>query len=452
MPPKLGSRSLWKRLVVSRFPMKLLVPALLMALLSGCATKNVSYWSETKDGQGPAQIPNTQDPEFFSRLRVIEFDEQGDYWNIKQLRATRDMIDECKKPPLVVTYIHGWQNNGKPTNGDLNSFNEFLKKLQKTAIGRKKDICGVFIAWRGEGVEPFIPQLNVPRYLTFWSRKSATERIAGIPLSRTLTVICQDAHKQGGTAILTGHSFGGRVLERTFGQWLAVEGSLNKKFESIADLVVLINPASESLYAYQLKQALGNRAPSERPVIVSITSKSDGATKGIWALAARARTLTKGRGEFRPYYRGREKMKEDQYTYVNQTAGHDNRQYTHLLKKAPITAPGHPGSALSWNITKATKEFFYISGPGENDLQGYKLVPVNTVEGAYQTVNGGYWIFQVPDHILHDHGGYPDMGGIFNSQMVDLLGAVMKISNPQNSSRPPSVSLAPADKPAGIGQ
>jgi len=433
--------------------MKFLLLAMLMAFLSGCATKNTSYWSATRDGQGAAQLPHEKDKNFFKRLRVIEFDEQGDYWNPKQVRAAQDMIDQCERP-LVVTYIHGWQNNGRPTNGDLESFNKFLQKLEGEGIGKKRQVCGVFIAWRGEGVEPFLAPVNIPRHLTFWSRKSATDRVASIPLSRTLTLLCEETHRNNGNIILMGHSFGGRVLERTFGQWLAVEGTRKKEVESIADLVVLINPASESLYAYKLKQSLHKMPENARPVIVSITSKSDTATKNRWAEAANIRAFLKGGNEFRPYYRTKKHVQEDQQTFVNQTAGHDDRQWTHWLKEVPLREYLRPRSMFSWNVSHATKEYFFIRTKNGGH-KAYALVPIPRDAGpakVWQTSVGGYWVFQVEDDVLHEHGGITDTGGLFNPQMVDLLGAVVSMTKAKDAASPPTISLAPVDSVAPLGR
>lgn len=418
---------------------------LISALLAGCAAPNVSYWSEGKDGRGKVLIPNDQDPKFEPRLRVVEFDEQGDFWNANQVRSAQDMIDDCKRP-LLVTYIHGWLNNGKPTNHDLENFNVFLKKLNDTAIGRKMQVCGLFIAWRGEGVRPEWKWLKVPYYGTFYSRKSATERVANIPLSRTLTVLSEEAHRKlGGKAIIIGHSFGGRILERTFGQWLAVEGSRNSNVESIADLVLLINPANESLYACEIKQALRGRPREARPVIVSLTSESDSATKGAWKRSADLRKAVKGSNEFRNYYRNGKT--ENQYTFVDKTAGHDVRQFTHWLKEVPITETYVRDNFLGWNISKAKREYFLIKAK-DGTKKAYKLEPIpeNGGPGDYQTPFGGYWVIQVPDDILHEHGGDPKTGGIFNAQMTDLIGAIAKVSKASEAGPPPSLSLAPIEK------
>jgi len=425
--------------------MKNFITALCLALLSGCASPNVSYWSESKDGRGKALVPSEVDPAFFPRLRVVEFDEQGDFWNPAQVRLAQDMIDGCRRP-LLITYVHGWLNNGKPTNDDLRNFNAFLKRLSETAIGQKMQVCGVFVAWRGEGVRPEWKWLKIPYYGTFYSRKSATERVANVPLSRTLTVLSEEAHrKTGGKAILIGHSFGGRILERSFGQWLAVEGSRNSSVESIADLVLLINPANESLYAAKIKQALRRRPQDARPVIVSLTSVSDSATKGAWKHSADLRKAVKGSDEFRNYYRAGKI--ENQYTFVDRTAGHDKRQFTHWLKEVPVTESYVRGSYLNWNISRARQEYFLIRAK-DGTKKAYKLdpIPADGGPGDYQTPIGGYWVIQVPDDILHEHGGDPKTGGIFNAQMTQLIGAVAKVSKASEVGRPPTVSLAPIEK------
>lgn len=430
--------------------MKMLPSVLICALLAGCATPNESYWTKSPEGQGKVITPYEYDGKvFFKNLRVIEFDEQGDFWSPDQVRSAQDMIDYAKRP-LVVVYIHGWLNNAKPTNKDLFNFNKLLKSINETPLGKTMDVCGVFIGWRGEGVRPEWKPLALPYYGTFWSRKSATERVASVPLSRTLTLLSEDAHrKSGGKAIFIGHSFGGRVLERTFGQWLAVEGSRDKNVKSIADLVLLINPANESLYAYQIKQALRNKPRGARPVIVSLTSKTDKATNDMWKLAADVRKFSKGSKEFRTYYRGANKTPENQYSFVSQTAGHDTRQLTHRLKKVEPKETYDRKTFLWWNISKAKRDYFLIRAK-DGTKQPYMLEPIATDSGGgkYQTPIGGYWVIQVPDEILHDHGGYPDEGGIFNAQMVDLLGAVFKISEASEDGPPPSISLAPVERSA----
>ena len=426
-------------------PMRILFAALCLGLLVSCTSPNVSFWSESKDGRGKVVLPSEVDPSFVPRLRVVEFDEQGDFWNQAQVRSAQDMIDGCKRP-LLVTYIHGWQNNGKPTNADLLSFNAFLKRLSEAAIGQKMQVCGVYIAWRGEGVGPEWKWLKIPYYGTFYSRKAATERVANIPLSRTLTALSEEAHrKPEGKAILIGHSFGGRILERSFGQWLAVEGSRNSSVESIADLVVLINPANESLYAATIKLALRSRPKDARPVIVSLTSESDSATKGMWKLSADLRKAVRGGGEFRNYYRVGKT--ESQYTFLDRTAGHDKRQFTHWLKEVPVTESDVSDNYLGWNLSKARQEYFLIKAK-DGKKKAYKLepIPADAGPGDYQMPIGGYWVIQVPDDILHEHGGDPKTGGIFNAQMTELLGAVTKVSKAYEGGQPPSLKLAPLER------
>jgi hypothetical protein len=43
------------------------------------------------------------------KAAFIEFGEQGSYQDPTQLKKALDLIQNTK--PLVITYVHGWQNN-----------------------------------------------------------------------------------------------------------------------------------------------------------------------------------------------------------------------------------------------------------------------------------------------------------------------------------------------------
>jgi hypothetical protein len=52
--------------------------------------------------------------------------------------------------PFLVIYIHGWQNNAN--SGDVCRFEHFIDTLSRypEAVGRKVNVIGVYIAWRGK--------------------------------------------------------------------------------------------------------------------------------------------------------------------------------------------------------------------------------------------------------------------------------------------------------------
>ncbi len=57
-----------------------------------------------------------------------------------------------------------------------------------------------------------------------------------------------------------------------------------------------------------------------------------------------------------------------------------------------------------------------------------------------------YWVIQVPDDIMREHGGDPKTDGIFNARMTQLIGALAKVSKASEVGRPPTLSLAPIER------
>jgi hypothetical protein len=106
------------------------------------------------------------------KLAFIEFGDQGSALDTSQRAAALGMIRETDRPLLFV-YIHGWQNNAE--SGDVCRFEHFLDSVSRfpAITGRKINVIGVYIAWRG--IDVTVP---VAKFLTFWSRKSTGQTIA----------------------------------------------------------------------------------------------------------------------------------------------------------------------------------------------------------------------------------------------------------------------------------
>ena len=71
---------------------------------------------------------------------------------------------------MLFVYIHGWQNDAN--SADVCKFEHFIDTVSSfpEITGRKLNVIGVYIAWRGLDVT-----VPVAKFLTFWSRKSAQE-------------------------------------------------------------------------------------------------------------------------------------------------------------------------------------------------------------------------------------------------------------------------------------
>src|SRR5437870_220507 len=89
--------------------------SILICGLSGCV-----QYAPFKPGASSV----VTDPSY--KLAFVEFGEQGSYREPGQLERALDLIRRTRKP-LVITYVHGWQNNAG--SGDVDSFSSFLREL-----------------------------------------------------------------------------------------------------------------------------------------------------------------------------------------------------------------------------------------------------------------------------------------------------------------------------------
>lgn len=334
----------------------LLSVPLLIAVV-GC-TAQKSFWAEKEAQENPlhlAKIPHVEDSRFHPNLRIVEYDDNGDRWERMQLISALDAIRKSREGSPVVVFAHGWRHNANPEDSDLKSFNAYLHWWESKNPGRK--IVGIFIGWRGASVyEKGALRLpaTVPMAMSFPDRRKATARIAGVTLAADLWSIRRAANDNHSKLILVGHSFGGRILENVTSQSIVAyhnsrsrpaDGSAELETTSsgysprdrtsrlIADLVVLLNPASESLIARQIKLAIRGWPDTEPPALVSLTSKTDDATGMIWPIGKsyeKALSPLRARPE-RVYKTGHHVPNikdgfETQWSYEATVSGFDPRQ------------------------------------------------------------------------------------------------------------------------------
>lgn len=277
------------------------------------------------------------------------------------------------------------------------------------------DIVGVYIGWRGLSAPRETDVTGVLRYVSFYSRKRATERLAGMGLTQTLYDLGNAAHRRGGHAIFVGHSFGGRILERAIAQGLIGQssGSAGGAVRPPADLTLLLNPASEALSARELKLALQNWG-GKTPPIISLTSKNDSATKLAWPLATKASSIF-DRG-YRPLEKG-----VSERTFVTSTAGHLGIVIDRQVTPSPVAPEETPADAVEWNLQNASARciraadaWWQIEEVGDSADPRVPFV-INGEQAK------GYWIVQVPKQIIDGHGG------IFNENSIDFIAGLYKM-------------------------
>ena len=118
--------------------------------------------------------------------------------------------------------------------------------------GRKIDVIGVYIAWRGKDVT--FPGLNL---LTFWSRKSTGRGIAAanscLATIEELEVAAREPGKEYHHTVLLGHSFGALVLgEHYFSLHSRCQWRKRWRSSCAWDMAVAFNSADNAITTRQL--------------------------------------------------------------------------------------------------------------------------------------------------------------------------------------------------------
>jgi hypothetical protein len=389
---------------------------LAMLMLSGCAQIQ-PYWKNTASDRHYSVIPGTDE-----QMAFIEFGEQGSYQDPSQLENVLKLI-RTTSHPLVLTYVHGWHNNAAPGNGDVEKFSETLRQLAESAVVQKSGyhVIGVYLGWRGEIITA--PLLNE---LTFYNRKSAAERLASnFDCYDAIAAISEAAradHPEGQYTILMGHSFGGLVVERSVAHAINAEmhGHANPGQSLPADLIVMLNPASDSILTRQMIAALYARhLEDKRQFLVSLTSWTDDATGVLFPLGMGLAAETKVFNQVRAP--GPSGKQESERAFYTSTPGHNTDLINHMTVRRPETLanPNHE-TAFDMNLShNLTGGVFLTNGTGADT--GRFVEWYFKKQGA---VDVPYWDVTVDPAIIKDHGD------IWNDRAQAMLAAIFRMNIP----------------------
>ena len=391
-----------------KYPLGSLVVA---TLLCGCGNLNPLY-QNTSEHPTKSIVPKTG-----FELAFVEFGEQGSYQDPTQLQNAVDLIKRTPRP-LVITYVHGWHHGAG--SADVGKFSDWLTEISRTQLIRDSGfhLIGVYLGWRGEATT-----VPVVRYLTFFSRKAAAERLASnFDCYDAIAAVSQAARESHQSdrqyTVLIGHSFGGLVVERAVAHAINAEmhGHAAADRSLPADLILTVNPASDSVLTRQMIAALYSRhTEKSRPFLVSLTSTADAATGTAFPLSTSLAATTKVFNEVG--VPGAEK-RENERRFYTATPGHNEFLINHETVKLPqtIQAPGGL-DALQTNLShNLAAEVFTTDGPnGTLDLWQIKRTG---------NVDVPYWDVKVDPSIIKDHGD------IWNPKAKAMMAAVFRMTNP----------------------
>lgn len=439
---------------------RVIILVLGVALLSACVGNRPYRLGGIADEFYPNQKPEFEQTAVSSgrnyRLSFVEFDERGDFWDRRQLGDASRAIRKSEKPVLLVTFIHGWHNNADA--GDVETFRCLLSELAMSETVGGFQVHGVFLGWRGRLLQGPLD------YVTFLDRKGAATRVAGTPVTETIFELIRQARKAPAgrsKCVVIGHSFGGLVLEKAMAQALAggvlaqdVQSG-GRSFDAPADLILLVNSAAESIYAKELSDMfarIGHRDSinPNRPLLISITSESDSATRGWFPIGTFLPNLFAHRRYHWDTRYSTSSHEVDQHEYLTKTPGNNPRLFTHrvLPDAPPPNAPSTSEVALrrtqqtqvctainpafEENLRHSRGASFATSDPNNpNQFKWWKLAKIDSASRT------PYWILQVPDEIIHGHSP------IFTPAGRAMMAALFRISNPQDAEGPRQMRLAP---------
>lgn len=372
-------------------------------------------------------------------LAFIEFDDEGELWSPKQRESVVDLIkrkNETEAGVVLFVFFHGWNNNASEKDEQnkkqvLYGFKDFMSKVAYSVRDFYSErppgggeslplphVVAVYIGWRGRSAhQPF-------KAFTFYSRRKAAGRIASGPtVSEVLLDLINTAKENPDSkTIVIGHSFGAMLLEQAIAQILVGEVMTSDEGDTLEvpiDLVLLFNEAAPALLARQLVEVfarhrikvyqvdyVGNRA--ERPLLISITSTADWATRFAYPIgnafgAAFRRFRKYGSEHCSP---GAASQKE----YYKRTAGHVPALHTHIVTAKPLPKGAQPAEGVHI-------EFDADSGRRTVSFDGEKNN--YTIRPSPRSFNDTpYWIMQVPASMSNSHND------IFNFDTERLLRAL----------------------------
>jgi hypothetical protein len=417
------------------------------------------------------------------QLAFIEFGDQGSALDNSQIRAALEVIHQAERPLLFV-YIHGWQNSAN--SGDVCRFEHFLDRISSVpeAIGRKVNVIGVYIAWRGRDLT--FPGLNL---LTFYSRKAVAGQIASqvscLATINELALAAREPSKKMHRCILIGHSFGGLLLGNTITHSILDASGTGTRNTSPWDMAVTFNSADSSISTRQLLKELdylyrydpsrhayvsrsageevGTAVPENRPFLVFLQSENDSATGTFFPIGTGLYNTISLRYHWEqvpvPGHHGQRVSEREFYTH---TPG--NNPYLvnyHVIPLGEASPP--PGlkatenRAFEANFIRNHPDYsFYTSEHNDghenrfchNDNYNPDEGRPSTGRELWRRWQFAYtgnarvpcWIVRVPKEIIWEHGG------LWSDNSVAMLAALLRIQFPLTAGgevTPPPLLRAP---------
>lgn len=297
-------------------------------------------------------------------IGYVEFSDQGWLYDRRQLTRTLALLRERSDQNLqVVVFVHGWKHSARFDDEDVDAFRTTV--MPKFAERHPEwHTVGIYVGWRGAALS--LP--SAIQNVSFYDRKSTADHVARGSVRelfshlRALRRNHVDKPGRQISVVLIGHSFGGLILYNAIAESLldslvaANNGdtSVARKARPVFDLAILLNPAFEASRFEPLFQAAKDRllpaesawpyANQQRPLLVSITSEADSATKTAFPFGRALNSLFQHEGWTDQDDRVNSEYGQRLEKIANtHTMGHMERYRTHRLSLAANDANSSNG-------------------------------------------------------------------------------------------------------------
>ena len=426
--------------------MRFIVLAAALLLSTACtahrqlrtSTVPVDVTAQLSDPRARAAVATTSIERYPGyTIAVIEFDDQGRFWDRRQVAALEaELTREANVPDEaavnVLVFAHGWRDDARVCDKSLVAFREFVRRIATDDLGKlpgRHPLIGIFLAWRGYSsyVWPF-------EFFSFVGRKDTARRIASGDIPELLAYLdsfrreLNASRKEASRLVVIGHSLGGTIVFEALANiyktrlgeaWPGRDVNGQSGIVSgFGDLVLLVNPAFEAERwhsIHELAESYVSFSKKQTPLLVVASSETDLPNSRYFPIGPRFGTMLQKTRD------------EEQRRALITSIGHYEPFVTHHLRRGDLPANDRSEVPSGFDITDCVAKMPQIppaanvealfekrSDEGERD-EGWgsepcvaerHLGPLLLTCGPNVQRGNPFWVVRVAPNVLHQHDGF----------------------------------------------
>jgi hypothetical protein len=371
-------------------------------------------------------------------IAIVEFDDQGRFWDRKQVGAvigeiTRQARTNDDAGIGMLVYVHGWRDDARLCDKALVAFREFVRRISVDDLAKlpgRHPLIGIYVGWRGYSshIWPF-------EFFSFVGRKEAATRIASGDVPEFLAYLDSLRHelnasrKEASRLVVIGHSLGGTIVFESIANiykarlgeaWPGVDvNGMSRVLSGFGDLVLLVNPAFEAERwhtIHDLAASYVSFSKQQTPLLVVASSETDLPNRRYFPIAQRFGTML-------------QKTRDDEQRRALITAiGQYEPFITHHLRRGDLPADDRSEVPSDFDIANCVANMPQI--PPVSDLaalfakrrtadderdEGWGSEPCTAERhvgpllltcGPNVQRGNPFWVVRAAPNVLHQHNGF----------------------------------------------